>query len=175
MGHNLAPRREQLDGIAARIGRILLFSVLAVSSVTSPGCVLLAAAPIVAVAAHAKQRKASDVAQQNLLKEERWNEFAGKYNVQEEVKLDDLRREPQKYSGRIIAVRTQFDRMLSSDTGSFEGLTVIGVPSDLFRSQRPVVLAAQVNGAENQALQLNFVGAYLCDEIWCSDITPPNK
>jgi hypothetical protein len=174
MNQNLAPRREQLDGISARIGLILLVSVLAVSSVTSPGCVLLAA-PIVAVAAHAKHRKDSDVARQNLLKEERWNEFAAKYNVQEEVKLEDLRREPQKYSGRTIAVRTQFDRMLSSDTGSFEGLTVIGVPSDLFRSQRPVVLAAQVNGAENQVVQLTFVGAYLCDEIWCSDITPPNK
>jgi hypothetical protein len=174
MNQNLAPRREQLDGISARIARILLLSLLAVSSVTWPGCVLVVA-PIVAVAAHAKHRKDSDVSQQNLLKEERWNEFAAKYNVQEEVKIEDLRREPQKYSGRTIAVRTQFDRMLSSDTGSFEGLTVIGVPSDLFRSQRPVVLAAQANGAENQALQLNFVGAYLCDEIWCSDITPPNK
>ena len=166
--------REQLDGISARIALILLLSVLGVSSVTSSGCVLVVA-PIMAVAAHAKHREDSDAAQQNLLKEERWNEFAAKYNVQEEVEIEDLRREPQKYSGRTIAVRTQFDRMLSSDTGSFEGLTVIGVPSDLFQSQRPVVLAAQVDGAENQALQLNFVGAYLCDEIWCSDITPPNK
>jgi hypothetical protein len=174
MNQNLAPRRDQLDGISTRIGGIFLTSLLAISSVTSPGCVLVAA-PIVAVAAHAKHQKDSDVAQQNLLKEERWNEFAAKCNVQEEVKIDELRRDPQKYSGRTIAVRTQFDRMLSSDAGSFEGLTVVGIPSDLFQSQRPVVLAAQVNGAENQALQLNFVGAYLCDEIWCSDITPPNK
>jgi hypothetical protein len=93
-----------------------------------------------------------------------------KNGVQETIDTGALGVNPFVYQGKTVAIRTQFERMLSPDTGKFGDVIVSGLPRDLFRSRSFVVLAGRVLGTQESKPHLKFVGVHFCKDYGCSDL-----
>ena len=116
-------------------------------------------------------RLAKEQADREAARQNRWNEFVRRYGIQEMVDANALTVNPFAYQGKTVAVHTQFERMVSPDTGLFAGnIMVTGLPRDLFKAQNIVVLVGRVMGISGQVPQLKFVAVHLCRDYGCSDL-----
>jgi hypothetical protein len=94
---------------------------------------------------------------------------------------------PFVYEGKVIAVRTRFDIMITKDQGLFADWTqspdnillVSSLPAGMFRQKVLVILTGRVVGKEPVEFpmvgkvlvpHLKFVDTYFCQEQNCDDV-----
>jgi TPR repeat protein len=108
--------------------------------------------------------------------------FQSDFNVQQYPSMGDLASNPFRFKGSVVAVPTNFAKMMSEGDAIFSDnrrieLFVSGVPSTLFRGGEEVVLALRVAGTtavKTPAGEVNlpsgeFVGVYKCLQDGCSE------
>lgn len=117
-------------------------------------------------------RLAKEKADREAARQGRWNDFVHRYGIQEMIDANSLRVNPFVYQGKTVAIHTNFERMVSPDTGLFAdgNIMVSGLPRDLFRARNIVVLVGRVTGTTQGVPQLKFIGVHLCKDYGCSDL-----
>lgn len=128
------------------------------------------------------QRVAAQAEQQRLQQEaQRRADFkanlTSQFGVNSWIAPAQLSANPFVYQGRVVAVQTTFDHMLSASEAMFSGdLYVSGVPSTMFQGRVSGILVGRVTGNKGvktpfggEALvpALEYVGFHLCNQGEC--------
>jgi hypothetical protein len=108
--------------------------------------------------------------------EQAFSDFLAKNNITKAPSYAELQANPFRYNSDVIAIPSSFVEMLDNSTGLLSFLDggqfiLSGIPTNLFSSRTPILLAAKVIGkTQQQVLHFHFVDVLFCSEPDCLDV-----